>query len=282
MMEHPGNDSHSARYLAAFYPESRFSGLTSIDGTVAFYIPVHALVGPESTVLEIGSGRGVYGEDPIPVRRDLRIFKGRCRKVIGIDVDPGAASNPFLDEFRLIEKDHWPVADESIDVSICDSVLEHVENPDSFFNEVRRVTRPGGFICIRTSNVLSYFGLASVLVPSRLHFKTLARLQDGSPSEHDVFPTFYRCNTRRQLRKILDRYGFDHTVYGYEPEPAYLSFSRIAYALGVLHQKLAPNLFKVALLAYARKMPAADAADRNMNANDSMVAPPNSATANRE
>jgi len=121
----------------------------------------------------------------------LRIFKGQCRKSIGVDVDPRAATNPFLDEFRLIENNRWPVADESIDVSICNSVLDHVDDPDGFFREGRRVTRPGGFACIRTSNVLSYFGLASILVPDRLHLKARAVVQSSSPEEEDVFPTVY-------------------------------------------------------------------------------------------
>ncbi len=249
-------------YLPAFYPETRFGGFTDVDGTIAFYLHVNALAGPDSIVLEIGSGRGVYAEDPVAVRRNLRILKGRCRKIIGIDVDPRAAGNPFLDEFRLIENhNRWPVADESIDLSICDSVLEHVEDPGGFFNELRRVTRPGGLVCIRTSNVLSYFGLASMLVPNRLHLKARAMVQSSSPEEEDVFPTVYRCNTRRKLRKMLASHGFEHYVYGYDSEPAYLSFSRAAYALGVLHQKLAPNVFKVALLAFGRKIPSSGAAN---------------------
>jgi SAM-dependent methyltransferase len=241
-------------YLAKFYPEARFGGFTYVDSTVAFYIRANAFISLDSTVLEIGSGRGAYANDPVVARRNLRIFKDKCRRVIGIDVDPGAAENPFLDEFRRIENGRWPVADDSIDVSVCDSVLEHVEEPDLFFSELRRVTRPGGIVCIRTSNLLSYFGLASKLVPDRLHFKTRTLVQDAAPDEGDVFPTVYRCNTRRQLRKMLTKYGFEHDVCGFEAEPAYLSFSRLAYVLGVLHQKLAPQAFKVALLAFGRKI----------------------------
>jgi SAM-dependent methyltransferase len=242
-----------AGYLPTFYPETEFGGFTYVDSTIAFYLHVNALISPDSTVLDIGSGRGRYAGDPIPVRRNLRIFKGRCRKVIGMDVDPEASKNPFLDEFRCIEGDHWPLDDASIDVSICDSVLEHVQDPHQFFVELRRVTRSGGYVCIRTSNRLSYFGIASRLVPDRLHFRWRARVQSGAVEENDVFPTFYRCNTQRTLRKMLGKYDFYHYVCGYEAEPAYLSFSRVAYGLGVLHQKFAPNVFKVALLAFGKK-----------------------------
>jgi len=56
-------------YLPSFYPETQFGGFTDVDGTIVFYLHVNALVGRDSTVLEIGSGRGVYAEDPIAVRR---------------------------------------------------------------------------------------------------------------------------------------------------------------------------------------------------------------------
>ena len=214
---------------------------------------MNALLNKTDTVLEIGSGRGSYGEDPIPLRRNFRIFKGRCHKVIGIDVDLDASGNSYLDEFGLIENGRWPVADESIDLSICDSVLEHIVDPEAFFGELERVTKPGGIACIRTPNVLSYFGLAASLVPERLHFKMRVTAQANGVQEEDVFPTVYRCNTRRKLRSMLTRHGFDAYVNGHEAEPTYLSFSRLAYALGVVHQRFAPGIFKVTLLAFGRK-----------------------------
>lgn len=239
-------------YVKDFYPESRFGGFTRADGTVAFYQRVNALIRPESVVLEVGSGRGRYDEDPVLFRRNLRIFRGRCRKVVGIDVDPGARANPFLDEFKLIESPRWPISDESVDVSICDSVLEHVEDPDAFFSEFRRTIKPGGYLCIRTPNAMSYFGFMSRLIPNKWHAKVLARAQETS-DEQDIFPTVYRCNTKWKLQRILANQGLDHCVFGYESEPAYLSFSRVAYALGVLHQKLAPDFLKLVLFAFAQK-----------------------------
>jgi len=44
-------------------------------------------------------------------------------------MDPEAAANPFMDEFRLFNGDYFPVEDAAADVEISNSVLEHVENP---------------------------------------------------------------------------------------------------------------------------------------------------------
>src|SRR5574341_1959753 len=239
-------------YMGAYYPESRFGGFTDIDGTITFYTRAHALINPSSVVLDVGCGRGMYGEDPVAVRRESRILKGRAARVIGIDVDPAGEGNPFIDEFRRIEGARWPLEDESVDVCVCDSVLEHLEDPESFFSESRRSVRPGGYLCIRTPNARSYIGLLSRLVPNRLHASALKRARHCK-KEEDIFPTFYRCNTRRKIISMLDKYGFDHCVYEYEAEPYYLSFSRYFYFLGVLHQRFAFSFFKAAIFAFARK-----------------------------
>jgi ubiquinone/menaquinone biosynthesis C-methylase UbiE len=122
-----------------WYPEARYGGFSDIDGTITFFSRVNSLLAPTATVLDIGCGRGSYAHDKSEYRRQLRILKGKAAQVIGIDVDPVGSENPFLNEFRLINGETWPVEDSSIDTAVCDNVLEHIDKPTSFFNEVRRV-----------------------------------------------------------------------------------------------------------------------------------------------
>lgn len=239
-------------YKKIFYPESQFGGFTDVDGTITFYTRISALIESTSVVLDFGCGRGSYSDDRVPLRRDLRIFKGRCEKVIGIDVDEAAKHNNWIDEFHLLRNDHWPLADRSVDICICDNVLEHVERPELFFAECGRVIKPAGFLCIRTPNILNYAGLISRIVPNRFHSAVLKKI-GNERKEEDVFPTFYRCNTLWKMKKILSKYDFDHCVYGYEAEPSYLSFSRFFYFLGVVHQRIAPPFFRSSIFAFARK-----------------------------
>jgi SAM-dependent methyltransferase len=216
-------------------------------------VRVAALVEPQHTVLDVGCGRGGWADDPVRLRRELRSFKRRARQVVGIDVDEGARANPFLDDFRLIEGDRWPVDDGSVDVLVSDYVVEHLTDPDRFFGECARVLRTGGHLCLRTPNAYSYVGLLARLVPNRLHARIVGRTQESHRTEGDVFPVVYRCNTRRRLRAALDRHGFDHHVYAHEAEPAYAAFSSLFYALGVAYQRAAPSAVRSTLLAYARK-----------------------------
>ena len=240
----------SASYQSAFYPESRFGGFTDIDGNVAFYARVNALVDPSFQIVDFGCGRGVNAEDPVVFRRNLRCFRRRVAKVIGLDVDPVALANPTVDECRLVMPGAtWPVEDNTTDLLICDWVLEHLSNPEMFFSEARRILVPGGFLCIRTTNVMSYVGVAAKCIPAKKHAKVLGAVQ-LKRREEDVFPTAYRCNTVFKLRRQMARFGFRSAVYGYESEPHYLQLSRFAYSLGVFHQRLAPGFLRPALFAF--------------------------------
>jgi SAM-dependent methyltransferase len=251
-----GRSDEPARRLALrkhFHPESEFGGFTELDGAVRFYARVRELLSPDGVALDIGCGRGSQDDDPVSVRRDLRILRGRCANVIGIDVDPVGAENRFIDEFRLIEPGrNWPVEDASVDLALADFVIEHIEDPDAFFAEAARVVAPGGYICIRTINARSYLGVASRLVPSRLHAAILGRAQPERQSQ-DVFPTVYRCNTRKLLAATLGAHHFDAAVYTSEDEPSYLSISPVAYRLGLIHRRLAPRGWLVGLVAWGRR-----------------------------
>jgi SAM-dependent methyltransferase len=182
----------------------------------------------------------------------LRILAGKGRRVVGLDVNPQAAANPFIDEFHQLDGDCWPVGDGSAHLIVCDNVLEHLADPAQFFAEANRVLQPHGLLCVRTPNAWSYVALLSRIIPNRAHSAVLAQVKKGL-GEQDVFPTLYRCNSLPAIRKMLARFGFEGAVYGVEAEPSYLAFSRLAYAVGLLHRRLAPGFLRPAIFVFARK-----------------------------
>jgi ubiquinone/menaquinone biosynthesis C-methylase UbiE len=240
--------------LYRWYPEARFGGFTDLDGTLIFYNRARALVPPGGSVADVGCGRGAHHDDPVAWRREVRTLRGWAGRVVGIDVDPDAAGNPRIDEFRLMDPSgQFPLEDASVDLLVSDFVLEHVQDPTLFFAECHRVLRPGGHVALRTTNAHGYVALAARLIPNRHHSDVVKLSPEGREPQQDVFPTVYACNTRRRLRRALADSGFDAVVYGFEAEPRYFAFSRFLYMLGVLHQRFAPSALRVSLVAFGRK-----------------------------
>ena len=233
------------------YPESQFGGFSEVDGTVRFFTRVRALMEPSFVMLDVGCGKAGFVMDPLRFRRDLRNFKGQCKRVIGIDVDPEASDNPLVDEFRLMEGDRWPLEDATVDLCLAHFVIEHAASPDAFFSECNRVLKPGGFLCLRTTNAWSYVGVAARLIPERWHPAVLHWL---NPRRTEHAPTVFKCNTARKLRCAMRRHGFHTCVYPCAAEPDYLAFSKITYILGVLLHRMTPPMFRGNLCAFGRKL----------------------------
>lgn len=250
----------SKTLFESVYPESKFGGFSRCDGTVAFYGRVQSQLRPDSVVLDLGCGRGAaHQDDSCDYRRSLRDLSGDGRVVIGTDVDSSAVDNPSLDEFRFMEDvNHWPLENNSVDFIVSDFVLEHVEDPEVFFNEAYRILKPGGVFCARTPNANGYVALVSRIIPNRLHSRVTGSVQSHR-EEADVFPTWYRCNTKSSLRRSLDQYNFDHTIYRIEPEPGYMAFSSLAFRIAAVFHTVTPPPFQSTLLIFAKKPVAMEA-----------------------
>jgi len=237
------------------YPEMKFGAFSDVDGAVRFFTRVNALLEPEGRAIDLGCGRGAYQEDHCKTRRDQRVLQGKCKHVIGLDLDEDAASNPYMDEFHLLESPSadWPVEDGSVQLIVCDHVMEHVEDPQHLLAEAFRVLQPGGYLCIRTPNRWGYVALIATLVPRRLQKRVIGIAQRTRKSE-DVFPVQYRCNSRRRMRKMMLRAGFSEAVVRpVEGEPSYWTFSAPLFKLMSFLHRWTPNIGKNSLLGWGRK-----------------------------
>jgi SAM-dependent methyltransferase len=230
-----------------FYKESKFGGFSDVDGTIAFYTRINALLSASDVVLDIGCGRGAFLEDEIQYRRNLRNLRGKVTQVIGIDVNPASADNASIDEFKLIvDGQEWPIADNSIDLAFSDQVLEHIQNPDFFFQECKRVLKVGGYLCIRTTNSWGYIAFAAKLIPKKL----LSKIQNNR-KEDDVFPTEFKCNSIRRIKLQLKKNEFNSCVYGYDAEPSYANFNRFVYYIFWIIHRISPAYLKTTIISFS-------------------------------
>jgi SAM-dependent methyltransferase len=235
-----------------FYPEANISGFTHVDGTVAFYSQIAAVLKPDSQVLDFGAGRGEAPlQDPVDYRRNLMVFTGRCAHVEGCDVDEAVLRNPFLDHAEVVAPGgRLPYDDERFDVVVARAVFEHLDNPAFVASELLRVAKPGGLIAAFTPNSWGYIAVAARLVPNRMHRSALTAIQPDRQPE-DVFPTRYRLNTPKAIRRAFP--GADVFVVRTAAEPAYYFGSPLLYRLGRWVDKHLPNMLQPLLYVYIRK-----------------------------
>lgn len=224
---------------------------TARDGTLAFYRGVRARVQPAHRVLDLGAGRGGWHFQDLPYfKRHIRTLRGVVREYIGADIDAAVLDNPTTDRNVLIRDGLLPLADASIDVIVCDNVLEHVVDPVVFVGEVDRVLKPGGYFCARTVHAAHYVAIAARLVPHGRHRRWLRRLQPERDSA-DVFPTVYKFNTRRRIRAAFA--GWEDTSYIFRSEPSYFFGSQMLFAvLSALH-RVVPAPLVGSIIVFLRK-----------------------------
>ncbi|HWP91116.1 MAG TPA: class I SAM-dependent methyltransferase [Thermodesulfobacteriota bacterium] len=202
-----------------------------IDGTTQFVNLLKAYCQPGALVLDLGAGAG-RGK---PHNYSLR---GKDRLVVGLDVDSEISENRIVD-FKVIGDAYFlPFKECSFDFIYTDFVLEHVDAPDAFLTEVRRVLRKGGYFIFRTPNLYHYVPSIARIVPNRSK-SLLANFVRSIDTEEKTFPVIYKMNRPGLLRSILEKKGFaTERLELIEKEPSYLVFNTFAFLLGVLYERI--------------------------------------------
>ena len=155
-------------------------------------------------------------------------------RVVGLDlVDRG--DNRIA--FAKSQLEQIPIRTGTIDLVISRSVMEHLHDPLTVWKEVHRVLKPGGRFVFLTPNLFDYVSLVAKVVPNHLH-PAIIRFAEGR-EEQDVFPTVYRSNSARAIRRLGAAAGFEQPSVQYLTQyPSALCFSRVAFLAGVGFERL--------------------------------------------
>lgn len=200
-----------------------------IDGTTAFHNLCRAVIRPGSRILEIGAGPS----------NPTTAFLATLGSVRGIDLDPDVGTNTFLDGADVLETESFPYPDRFFDACVSNYVLEHVSRPHHHFFEAYRILGSGGCYVFRTPNRFHYTAIGAQLTPHALHVTISNRLRNLPSGSHDPYPTHYRANSRRVLRRLSAEAGFRiENLTLVEKEPSYGLLARPLFFLGMAYERL--------------------------------------------
>jgi SAM-dependent methyltransferase len=238
-----------------FHGEAGVDNFTKLDGTIVFYSFVKSLYRENLRVLDFGAGRGAwFHKGDSVMKRRLQDLREHGAHVVAVDVDRGVLENRVSHEQVLVQPgEPLPFPDGSFDLVVSDFVFEHIEDPTAVTAEIRRVTKPGGWICVRTVNRWGYVRFASALIPNRLHKKALRHIQPERLGL-DIFPTEYKLNTVSSIRRHFP--DSEVMFYRTSGEPAYYLNNRIIYFLMLMVHKLLPDVLHTSI-AFFIKVPLA-------------------------
>jgi SAM-dependent methyltransferase len=158
--------------------------------------------------LDLGCGHQLLPEW-MPGSEEEQIDILKCAQTaIGIDADwPSLHKHRTLQNKVLGDIGRLPFRDQSFDLITANMVVEHVKDPDELLREVHRALPRNGIFVFHTPNRWSYATLISIVIPAVLKIKLAAFLQNRR--EEDVFPTFYRMNSREAIRRLAKQHRFD-------------------------------------------------------------------------
>ena len=113
----------------------------------------------------------------------------------------------------------------SFDYIVCEDFVEHIGDPFALLEEIKYILKDNGKFIFVTPNGYSYISVISRLTPLGFH-KWFNKIR--GVDESDIYPSYYRFNTKRKIEKVLAESKFEmeeiEFVTGY---PSYFNFSRI-------------------------------------------------------
>ncbi|AGA92019.1 methylase involved in ubiquinone/menaquinone biosynthesis [Thioflavicoccus mobilis 8321] len=232
--------------------ENYFANFSPTDGTVDFYSRIRSFVRPEHEVLDLGAGRAAWFEnDQNAYRREIRLLKGRCAKVVAADVDSAVLENRATDEQVVLDRSAGlPFGDESFDLVVADYVLEHIEDPAVFSAEVFRVLKAGGVFAARTPHKYCYVAIIARTIRNAKHATVLSWVQPGR-KEMDVFPTRYRLNRLQDVSRNFS--AFENKSFIFRSDPAYFFGNMWMFKAQDLFHRLMPAFFSGNLFIFLVK-----------------------------
>ncbi len=182
---------------------------------------VEALVTENTTWVDIGGGQFLFPDNQALAAQ----LAQRCKRLVGVDPSDNIRNNLFVhDRAQVLLEDFQ--SNEAFELATLRMVAEHVEDPDKFLSKLAGLLTPSGYVVLVTPYKWSMASILAAVIPSTLHGKFVRLLFPTREDKH-IFPTFYKLNTRKDLKRRFENLGFNEAFFMRVPDCSLLQRFRV-------------------------------------------------------
>jgi ubiquinone/menaquinone biosynthesis C-methylase UbiE len=161
-------------------------------------------VNPNVKWLDLGCGHQLLPSWRLAEEKNLI---GYSKMIVGIDYDLYSLKNHKNISLKIRgDITELPFRGNSFHLVTANMVIEHLENPNIQFQEIKRILKPGGVLIFHTPNILGYTTMIARCLPRRLKNRLLYLFQGRK--EEDIFNTYYRLNGRKSIINLAEANSF--------------------------------------------------------------------------
>ncbi len=161
------------------------------------------------TFLDIGCGKGF--DTDVPLQESLVRSADRY---IGIEPDTSVTPGPYIQDVRRCFLEDAKLPAGSINIAFAVMVLEHIPNPQPFWDKLHEVLAPGGVFWALTVDARHWFCAASKwsewLGMKEIYLDTF--MGERGVDRHENYPVHYRCNTPQSVKKYARDFASVHCL----------------------------------------------------------------------
>lgn len=137
----------------------------------------------------------------------LRPFRPRLARFVGVDIHAPARPLEWLDDFRVADLcvDSDAFAPGTFDVALSNFTVEHFADPVAAFRIVQAWLKPGGWLVLTTVNRAHPFVDAYLSLPDGVRDRIQPVVKRSAADAH---PLIGACNTPGRIRRGLEAAGY--------------------------------------------------------------------------
>lgn len=169
---------------------------------------------PPLTILDIGCGRGFDGD--LPLQQKLA---ERADRFLGVEPDRNIKPGDYFQQVFPCILEEADIPSGSVDLAYAVMVLEHLGDPQPFWDKVYQILRPGGVFWGLTVDRRHWFTSASHWL-ERLRIKEWYLnwvLGRRGQERYENYPTYYRSNQPRDIEQLARRFSQKSYYNFYRP-----------------------------------------------------------------